>query len=73
MKIPCDKCNHHAVWIYGPGGRDEIYYCEDCVPSRGCECNAKGDDLTNLATDDFGRLLPCCEYQFYDDGIEDDL
>ena len=76
MKIKCEHCDAVAVWSYSPG---EGYACEEHVP-RGCSCNIKDtgelDDNGNLIpildkdgkcvedTDDKGRLLPCCEWDY---------
>lgn len=81
MKIKCMKCEAMATWFYMPS--DSVgCYCDDCVP-RGCSCNFACDEDGNLILDknkedfvefkdDKGRLLPCCEYDFFEDGIEDE-
>lgn len=70
MKINCDKCGLKATWCYAPLG--SIYFCEDHVP-RGCSCNIlSSDDSEDIVElrDDRGRLLPCCEYDYDEDGFE---
>lgn len=43
------------------------YYCYDCVP-RGCSCNY--DEATQKEdTDEQGRLLPCCEFDYNEKGF----
>lgn len=81
MKFKCMKCGALAVWIYMPS--DGNYnYCDDCVP-RGCDCNYDCDENGNLILDDTGesfvefkddkgRLLPCCEYDFFEEGMEEE-
>ena len=73
--ISCCKCKENATWMYMPtGGADEKerdrYYCDDCV-SRGCSCNLDFDTGEEL-TDDMGRKLPCCEYNYSEDGFEEE-
>lgn len=34
----CSCCNNKAVWLYMPGNKGKIYFCDNCVP-RGCSCN----------------------------------
>lgn len=65
VKVKCDKCHCKiAKWEYIPRGWE--YYCDDCV-QRGCSCNI--DDETGIeATDEHGRLLPCCEYGYSENG-----
>lgn len=71
MKARCDKCNIMARWNYMLSHNDDAgYYCDDCVP-RGCSCNLDPDTNTE-DRDEFGRLLPCCEYHYSDDGYDDD-
>jgi hypothetical protein len=69
VKVRCDFCNAKmATWEYMP--RDFEYYCDDCVP-RGCSCNLIGDvdDESGIeATDELGRLLPCCEFLYSKNG-----
>lgn len=82
MKEPladCQPClrtgiKRLAVWNYAPSdGRGDVMYCDDHVP-RGCSCN----NYTELprfhpeaeeSTDEQGRLFPCCEYWFDEDGF----
>jgi hypothetical protein len=48
------------------------YACDSCVP-RGCSCNRiqyTGDDPTEH-TDERGRLLPCCEWDYEPHGHDD--
>lgn len=82
MKHLCyDKdCNEIAVWMYAPCSehRSEAsrYFCEEHV-SRGCSCNIikinydpdSSEDLEEYK-DDQGRLLPCCEYDYCEDGYD---
>jgi hypothetical protein len=68
----CDKCDKHAIWFY-PGGTEENkapQYCDDCVP-RGCSCNVLSCGVE--AVDDDGRLLPCCDYMYFENGIDKDV
>jgi len=81
MKEKCMKCGALAIWIYMPS--DGNYnYCDDCVP-RGCSCNFSCDEDANLILDEEtnefvqdkdeqGRLLPCCEYDFFEYGIDEE-
>lgn len=63
-KHRCCRCNQIAVWVYVPATRNEYpYYCEEHV-SRGCSCVEPED------VDDFGRPLPCCEFQYSKEGWE---
>lgn len=68
-----------AVWNYAPSdGRGDVMFCDDHVP-RGCSCNSSGyagrEELPPFhpeaeeKTDEQGRLLPCCEYWFDEDGF----
>lgn len=62
MKIKCSDCMCISVWKYMPNDKDKRYFCDCCVP-RGCSCNI--DSKTNEEyTDELGRKLPCCEYDF---------
>jgi hypothetical protein len=79
MKKKCLKCGALATWIYMPIYHD-YSYCDDCVP-RGCSCNfTLTDDCSFLIIDgefiedldDKGRKLPCCEYDFFEEGVEED-
>lgn len=67
MKELCIKesCKKMAVWYYMPG-REEIYYCDEHVP-RGCSCNIN-PDTDEEDKDELGRLLPCCEYDYSEEG-----
>jgi len=71
MKIICcnEKCNKVALWRYMPG-TDNWAYCDDCVP-RGCSCTY---DLEGLVPDkdSLGRLEPCCEYDYSEEGYNED-
>jgi len=81
MKTKCMVCNALATWIYMPSDSNGNY-CDDCVP-RGCSCNIDCDEEGRLILDETGeefvqykdeqgRLLPCCEYDFFEEGIEED-
>lgn len=68
LKHKCENCENQSVWIYMPNGEE---FCDNCVP-RGCSCNSEpiDDDYENEnpenwveRKDEFGRLLPCCEYE----------
>lgn len=66
----CMTCGNLAVWELVPS---DSYgeYCDACVP-RGCSCNLI--DFANPKArkqhrDDKGRLLPCCEYWFWEEGF----
>lgn len=59
-----------AVWYYVPSeiDRDERHFCDNCV-QRGCSCNIDpytGEDML----DELGRLQPCCEYDFSEEGFD---
>lgn len=60
MKSLCD-CGEVATWIYAPG---DGACCDDCVP-RGCGCNT---DFAEEDLDIDGRQLPCCEWEYNDEG-----
>lgn len=74
-KHTCQNCDKLAVWHYAPSGGTGNY-CDLCVP-RGCSCNVIDfDDPSPDAeqhTDDQHRLLPCCEYDYNEDGWDNDL
>lgn len=81
MKIKCFGCDAIAVWLYMPT-ESNTGFCDDCVP-RGCSCNFVIDDDCNpiiddttgdyvQCRDDLGRLIPCCEYDYFEDGIDED-
>lgn len=75
-------CGALATWDYAPApiGRSRAF-CDDCVP-RGCSCNAIGypydedmDEYTGeeeQERDERGRLLPCIEYDFDENGWPED-
>ena len=70
MKHPCNKCPNQAVWHYTPSDAEK-YYCDLCI-KRGCDCNIidpYGFDLEEYK-DEQGRLLPCCEYDYDENGFE---
>ena len=66
-----------AKWYYEPSGKGKIekqnYYCDDCV-NRGCGCNLiidkDGNETDEELKDDKGRLLPCCEYSYSEEGFD---
>lgn len=72
--ITCCKCKFIAVWHYMPStDKEDLYdtfYCEHHV-NRGCSCNINPDTNEEIK-DSLGRLLPCCEYDYKEDGYEDD-
>lgn len=66
-----------AVW-FDMAGYDSDFFCDDCVP-RGCSCNVEpiDGDIFNLNPvnwrqnkDSLGRLLPCCEFSYSEDGFD---
>jgi len=79
MKEKCIKCGGLATWIYMPSDSNRSY-CDVCVP-RGCSCNLECDEDGNFIfdksgelvqyLDDQGRELPCCEYDFFEEGIDE--
>ena len=73
-KYKCYKCNNMAVWYYMPApDSTNNYYCDTCV-SRGCSCNAIGfEDDPNMEyyKDQFGRDLPCIEYDYCETGYDE--
>lgn len=77
MKQKCFKCGHKAVWYYMPDDRHDEpgynraskYYCETHV-SRGCSCNMNDDGTQPV--DDNGREYPCCEYDYDENGYDED-
>lgn len=82
MKFKCNKCQAMAVWFYMPSSIDinSSFKCDNCVP-RGCSCNMKcnfGIDGEQLEEpyeeykDDQGRLLPCCEFDFNEEGFNEE-
>ena len=71
----CTGCGNLAQWHYASSGpcRD---YCDDCVPTQiimdppdanGIELiwTDYGDVEPEQHRDDRGRLLPCCDFEFY--------
>jgi hypothetical protein len=65
IKVRCDKCHTNiARWEYMSGSL--VYYCDDCVP-RGCSCNVNPETKME-ETDELGRFLPCCEYDYSHNG-----
>ena len=79
-KAKC-KCGKLAVWLYMPSNEmnpGDDMCCDDCVP-RGCSCNSypvddnwENDNPDNWEqeTDNQGRLLPCCEWWYDEEGID---
>lgn len=65
--IQCRKCTKIAVWQYIPGS-DNWAYCDNCVP-RGCPCNYDLDS-DEPDRDSLGRELPCCEYDYDENGFQ---
>jgi len=74
------KCGKKALWLLMSGTQKmkDSVYCDDCVP-RGCSCNVEpidgdyeneADTNWKEARDEKGRLLPCCEYWYYAEGVE---
>jgi len=72
-KHKCCVCSLPAVWYYVPWSSDKIerncYYCEDHV-SRGCSCNLIYPENIEERKDKLGRLLPCCEYDWNEEGFD---
>lgn len=50
-----------------PDRDGDAFYCDDCV-RRGCSCNTDENGVEDR--DEKGRLLPCCEYGFNENGYE---
>lgn len=73
MKIRC-KCKNLAIWYYAPSSQGKLesqsYFCDNCV-SRGCSCNWDEETQTD-DKDEAGRLLPCVEYIFLEEGWDND-
>ena len=63
----CKRCSSKAIWKYAPSD-SEGYYCDNHVP-RGCSCNLDFDSNIEY-TDDSGRFLPCCEYDYEINGFD---
>lgn len=69
MRFICLKCPKPAVWNYSPSPGNR-YFCDDHVP-RGCSCN--WDEATQKEdTDEQGRLLPYCEFDYNEKGFNPD-
>jgi hypothetical protein len=51
------------------GGDRKRFFCEGCV-SRGCSCNIIDQETGDEERDELGRLLPCCEYDYNEEGWE---
>jgi hypothetical protein len=72
-KHKCCKCEDVATWFYSPMNGTDYYdnksrYWCDLHISRGCSCQINPETgIEN--TDDFGNLLPCCEYDYWEDGF----
>lgn len=66
-KMMCQKpgCTAIATWLLLSG---DDAYCDEHVP-RGCSCQISIDDGTPNR-DDKGRLLPCVEYIFDEEGFD---
>lgn len=73
MKQKCSVCDKFAVWDYMPNDREDMTFCDDHVP-RGCSCNNVDyfDESENAEQfrDVHGRLLPCCEFQYNEEGFD---
>ena len=71
MKIKCRKCDKFATWCYLPGNcTNDDYSCDDHVP-RGCSCTL--NEITGEPIlDEKGRMLPCCEFDYYEKGWEEE-
>ena len=73
MKHKCNKCEKDAVWWYMPSysgwTESERYLCDEHIfPYRGCSCMI--DFSTGLKeVDESGKLLPCVEFMFSEDGF----
>jgi len=65
----CIDCQEKAVWnLMSAGIGEERFYCEEHI-KRGCSCNMGEDG--NQVLDEQGREFPCCEYDYFENGIED--
>jgi hypothetical protein len=69
-KMKCHKCKEEAQWCYSPHPDPDNYYCDDCIP-RGCSC-MRDLETDEFLTDDLGRPWPCCEYDYCEEGYDDD-
>ena len=68
-KLKCKECGAIARWKYTPS--DSIgNYCDKHV-SRVCSCNID-PDTGELDKDEQGNDLPCIEYDYSENGFEDD-
>lgn len=71
MKINCRQlCGKMAVWYYMPsdGRYAANEYCDDCI-HRGCSCNID-PETGEEDRDEQGRLMPCCEFGYDENGID---
>lgn len=72
-KLKCLECIKMATWINAKDA--SIYYCDTCVP-RGCSCNLQPADNNASYEDEVewvqeyvhGRLFPCCEFNYNEEG-----
>ena len=74
-KIKCSQCKEEALWCYSPRAKKDDYFCDACVP-RGCSCNLDQGllmmEISEETRDELGRLLPCCEYGYCEEGFDDE-
>jgi hypothetical protein len=69
LKIKCIKCKtSDACWFYEM--KSNKGYCEDCV-NRDCGCQFN-EEINDYYRDELGRILPCVDYIYFEEGIEDD-
>lgn len=68
-KILCGQCDKIAVWYYVPANSNH-YRCDEHI-SRGCSCNVD-PNTGEEDRDELGRLLPCCEYDYGENGFNED-
>lgn len=63
----CMKCDGFklATWCYAPTYK--MFFCDEHVP-RGCTCQLDMDTDEPLL-DEQNRELPCCEYDYCEDGF----
>ena len=71
MKQRC-HCGKIATWNYLPDDLEDNplankYFCDEHV-HRGCSCNIVNNKEEK---DIYGRLLPCCEYDYDEFGHDD--
>ena len=82
MRIYC-RCHNLAIWYYSPDDREidgspilrEKYFCDDCV-NRRCSCRLiydEGIETEEEERDSLGRYLPCVEYDYLEEGWDNDL